>query len=175
MVAMLRPIPCRAAFGSLVARWLVPEACLSGRLVVCFLFAHAWRFRDRRPLEWYDCARIFSVMADRERAARLHRVSCKAGRYPSSADPYTLPKANISNHVARQESSIAQEILQWRAALQALWSAIEAVNRSPLTRRSGPAPVLFRSGAYARRPSVRKPRVISSARLSVFGTGCRSR
>lgn len=39
----------------------------------------------------------------------------------------------------------------------------------------GPVPVPFRSGAHVRRPSVRKPRVISSARLSVFGANCRSR
>ena len=41
--------------------------------------------------------------------------------------------------------------------------------------QSGPAPVLFRSGGHARRPSVRRPRVISRRVLSVFGAGCRSR
>ena len=40
---------------------------------------------------------------------------------------------------------------------------------------SGPAPVSFRSGAHFRRPSVRRPRVISSRGLSVFCVGCRSR
>ncbi len=39
----------------------------------------------------------------------------------------------------------------------------------------GPAPVSFRSGAHVRRPSVRRPRVISSRGLSVCGAGCRSR
>jgi hypothetical protein len=39
----------------------------------------------------------------------------------------------------------------------------------------GPAPVSFRSGVHVRRPSVRRPRVISSRGLSVCGAGCRSR
>ena len=40
---------------------------------------------------------------------------------------------------------------------------------------AGPAPVLFRSGAHVRRPSVRRPRGISSRGLSVSGAGYRSR
>ena len=40
---------------------------------------------------------------------------------------------------------------------------------------AGPAPVSFRSGAHVRRPSFRKPRVISSRGLSVCGGDCRSR
>jgi hypothetical protein len=43
------------------------------------------------------------------------------------------------------------------------------------TKQAGPAPVLFRSGAHVMRPSVRRPRVISSRGRSVFGAGCRSR
>ena len=39
----------------------------------------------------------------------------------------------------------------------------------------GPAPVSFRSGAHVRRPSFRKPRVISSLALNVCGGDCRSR
>jgi hypothetical protein len=39
----------------------------------------------------------------------------------------------------------------------------------------GPAPVLFRSVTHVRRPSVRRPRVISSRGLSVSGAGYRSR
>ncbi len=46
---------------------------------------------------------------------------------------------------------------------------------SVLNERIGPAPVSFRSGAHFRRPSVRRPRVISSRGLSVCGAGCRSR
>lgn len=38
----------------------------------------------------------------------------------------------------------------------------------------GPAPLLFRSGAHVKRPSARRPRVISSRGLSVCGAGCRS-
>jgi hypothetical protein len=45
----------------------------------------------------------------------------------------------------------------------------------PYITASGPAPVPFRSGAHVRRPSVRRPRVISSRGLSVCGAGCRSR
>ncbi len=41
--------------------------------------------------------------------------------------------------------------------------------------KSGPVPVLFRSGAHVKRPSVRRPRVISSRGLSVFCAGCRIR
>lgn len=39
----------------------------------------------------------------------------------------------------------------------------------------GPAPVLFRSGAHFRRPSVRRPLGISSRGLNVSGADCRSR
>ena len=38
----------------------------------------------------------------------------------------------------------------------------------------GPASLLFRSGAHVKRPSARRPRVISSRGLSVCGAGCRS-
>jgi hypothetical protein len=44
-----------------------------------------------------------------------------------------------------------------------------------LVRRTGPAPVLFRSRAHVRRPFVRRPLVISSRGLNVSGAGCRSR
>jgi hypothetical protein len=40
--------------------------------------------------------------------------------------------------------------------------------------KSGPAPVLFRSGAQVMRPIVRRRGVISIRGLSAFGAGCRS-
>ena len=49
------------------------------------------------------------------------------------------------------------------------------VNPSWAPTPSGPAPVLFRSRAHARRPFVRRPLVSSSRGLNVSGAGCRSR
>ena len=48
-------------------------------------------------------------------------------------------------------------------------------NSSVPSSTTGPVTVLFRSGAHVKRPFVRRPRVISSPRLSACGAGYRSR
>ena len=49
------------------------------------------------------------------------------------------------------------------------------LHRRVIGKGSGPAPVLFRSGAHVRRLFVRRPRGFSNPRLNVGGADCRSR
>jgi hypothetical protein len=81
--------------------------------------------------------------------------------------PYQLfdwTRARARRHGPRAQFDAVRRLGGWIGA---------ALTKGAL--HNGPAPVLFRSGAHVRRPSVRMPRVISSRGLSVSGANCRSR
>ena len=84
-------------------------------------------------------------------------------------------------HITRNELAVAeQRRSEWR--LFRLWNFLREPKafemHPPLGAHAsltGPVPVSYRSRVHVRRPSVRRPRVISSQGLSSFGAGCRSR
>jgi ATP-dependent Zn protease len=122
-------------------------------------------------------------------AVRTARAKARSERRPLLSDDLTaaitLVRPPLSEH------------LHWRVAIHEAGHAVvgTATGRARPTsiaivstggfatqcrqkgagNRDGPAPVLFRSGAHVRRPSVRRPQGISSRGLSVCVAGCRSR
>ncbi|WP_233586995.1 hypothetical protein, partial [Pseudorhodobacter sp. E13] len=72
----------------------------------------------------------------------------------------------------RQIQTVLLELLNSVIQDQKSHRTLSTDTNNTAHRLTGPAPVLFRSGAYVKRPSVRRPRVISSRGLSVCGVGC---
>jgi hypothetical protein len=118
-----------------------------------------------------DMAQIFAAHA--ERAARIEAL--RPGNKDRLFDG--LLAAGIT-HVTvpfdgAGDSGQIESIGAWSGEIAVEFPATE-IAYAALTW-DGPAPVSFRSGAHVKRPSFRKPRVISSRELSVFGADCRSR
>lgn len=130
---------------------------------------------------------LSSVVAERPPECRLplrdkdEAVAALASVLDRHFDPNYYNRANLMVWLPIYELSVLgddiRQAVQERDAedVDELVAILRVLIGESETELTGPAPVLFRSGAHVMRPSVRRPREISSRGLSAFDGGCRSR